>query len=129
MVRIVDSPGRFELWFRAKPNSLLSLILRKTDGTPVWQFIHSSFQPVKGESITLSGPFKITRQPASKIQPDSESVASEMYRSRIIFGEVPAGYRQEFPPNNAPPVLEPQAQYYVLIWSTEDTERVIFKKA
>lgn len=70
----------------------------------------------------------VTTTPVEELSPDPESTPDEVYATHIVLGEVPSGFRQEFPSSGASPQFQTGHSYFIRVWSTDRTERAVFTK-
>jgi hypothetical protein len=139
-MKVQEPPQGVRISVRASLHTLLGVLVREGSGEWIWDFIHSSFKPVDqpvysidprtGESVEgiLMEVRDVTITPAAELAPDPDSTPDELYATHILLGEVPSGYRQEFPSSGASPKFQSGHSYFIRVWSTDDTERAVFTK-
>ena len=139
-MKVQETPEGVRISVRAPLHTLLGVLVRDDTGERVWDFVHSSFQPVDepvfsidprtGESVEgiLMEVQRVTFTPAAELAPDPGSAPDELYATHILFGEVPSGYRQQFPRAGTSPRFESGQSYFIRVWATDRTERAVFNK-
>jgi hypothetical protein len=138
-MKIRDAEESVRISIRAPLQTLLSILVTNGEG-PVWDVLHSSFKPIDepvysidpriGESVEgiLLDVRSVTITPASQLDPDADATPDMSYGTQVVFGEVPAGYRQRVPADGSAPKLRSGTSYFVRVWSTQGTERATFTK-